>query len=67
MASTSDEPTPITAAGAGPSSAIASTIARKEPEIRTTADLDGQHVAADREDEEEADELEGCQSRGVAT
>ena len=38
---------------------MASTIARNEPEMRMLADLDGEHVASDGEDEQQGDQLPG--------
>ena len=48
----------MAAAGAGPRSAIASTSARNEPEIRIPRKSIVSSVAADGEDQQEQDELD---------
>ena len=61
-ASTSDEPAPIAAAGAGPRSAMARTSARNEPVMRTPSHLDGVHVAAHGQDEQQQTPARGAAS-----
>ena len=55
--------TPSATAGAGPSSAMASTSARNEPERRRPADLEAEHLAAEREHEQQPEQRRAAASR----